>query len=48
MLKSTYTRLPPKKIFHRNYKDFNGEVFLRDLSTEISRESLNGNYTKDC
>ena len=47
-LKSCYTRLKPKIISYRNYKDFNEEDFLRDL--KISNYSANSdnlleNYT---
>ena len=31
MLKSTYTKLEPKILRKRSYKDFNKESFLRDL-----------------
>ena len=31
MLKSTYTKLEPKMLRKRSYKDFNKESFLRDL-----------------
>ena len=35
MLKSTYTKLEPKILRKRSYKDFNKESFLRDLITLI-------------
>ena len=31
MLKSTYTKLEPKILRKRSYKDFNKESFLQDL-----------------
>ena len=35
MLKSTFTKLPPKKICYRTYKSFSEELFLSDLSDRL-------------
>ena len=42
MLKSTYTRLEPKNLRNRSYKDFYEECFLQDLQHGLSN---NGNYS---
>ena len=42
MLKSTYTRLEPKILRNRSYKDFYEECFLQDLQHGLSN---NGNYS---
>ena len=47
-LKSHYTRLKPKIIYYRNYKNFNEELFLKDLeNSNLSTNSDNPheNYT---
>ena len=47
-LKSHYTRLKPKIIYYRNYKNFNEEPFLKDLeNSKLSANSDNPheNYT---
>ena len=46
--KSHYTRLKPKMIYYRNYKNFNEELFLKDLeNSNLSANSDNPheNYT---
>ena len=41
MLKTTFTKFPPKKISYRCYKKFNEDLFLSDLKSSL----LNINYT---
>ena len=36
MLKSTYTKLEPKTLRKRSYKDFNKKSFLRDLQQGLN------------
>ena len=43
MLKSTYTKLEPKILRKRSYKDFNKESFLRDLQHGLNNI---GNFTE--
>ena len=43
MLKTTYTKLPPKKITYRVYKDFDRENFLYDLESNLFY--VNDNYS---
>ena len=43
MLKSKYTKLEPKMLRKRSYKDFNKESFLRDLQHGLNNI---GNFTK--
>ena len=38
--KSHYTRLKPKIIYYRNYKNFNGELFLKDLESQMFQQPL--------
>ena len=46
--KSHYTRLKPKIIYYRNYKNFNEELFLKDLENSnlsANSDNLHKNYT---
>ena len=46
--KSHYTRLKPKIIYYRNYKNFNKELFLKDLENSnlsANSDNLHKNYT---
>jgi len=36
-LKSTYSKLPPRKVRYRSYKNFNESFFLKDLSNSLSK-----------
>ena len=38
--KSHYTCLKPKIIYYRNYKNFNGELFLKDLEIQMFQQPL--------
>ena len=40
MLKSTYSKLPPQKVFYRCYKRFSELDFLNDLYCELSNNSM--------
>jgi len=40
MLKTKYTKLPPKKIKYRNYKYFNEDYFLYELNYCLSHTLL--------
>ena len=36
VMKNTYIKLPSKKLIYRCYKNFNNELFLRDLNYSLS------------
>ena len=40
MLKSTYTKVPPKKIKYRQYKNFSEEQFNVELEANLRKNSL--------
>ena len=37
MMKSTYTKLPPKKIIYRPLKDMNVDIYLHELHKALSK-----------
>ena len=39
MLKTTYLKIPPKRITYRNYKKFSEDIFLKDLSLKFEKEA---------
>ena len=47
MLKSTYSKLPPKKVFYRCYKRFSDNDFLNDLNFELSNNLSESNFDYD-
>ena len=44
MFKSSFYKLKPKKIFYRNYKMFNKEAFLTEVSYTLSKAKSVYNY----